>query len=126
MSLAPGPACKISGLLAGPGSCGERREPSARPQIELKTKSFQSLCDHSNIFVGRGFSHDMSPAISGSALAPEDLKRSHHTDSFSPPSRWLSILRNVFCEPAFWGCLENQPNTENTPGRGRKTTDLRG
>jgi hypothetical protein len=39
-----------------------------------------SLCHSSDIFVGRGFSHDIKPAISVSALAPEDLKRGCDTD----------------------------------------------
>jgi hypothetical protein len=33
----------------------------------------KSMCENSNILVGRGFSHGQKPAISVSALAPEDL-----------------------------------------------------
>jgi hypothetical protein len=43
--------------------------------------------------VGRGFSHDIKPEISVSALAPEDPKRSNHID-FSATGRLRLDLRN--------------------------------
>ena len=61
-------------------------------KLGLKTGCFQILCAGSNSFVGHGFSHDMKSAISVSALAPEDLKRSYHTDSFSPEVTLIAAL----------------------------------
>ena len=46
-----------------------------------------SVCENANIFVGRALSHDIKPALSVSALAPEDPKRSNHTGSESPVGR---------------------------------------
>ena len=57
----------------------------------LRRSELQSLCENSNIFVGLGFSHDIKPAISVSALAPEDLKRSCHTDSSAPTFKVMEL-----------------------------------
>jgi len=62
---------------------------------------YLSVCENANFFVGRGscgersrtISHDIKPAISVSALAPEDPKRSSHTDSSAPhPAFGLAIF----------------------------------
>ena len=58
----------------------------------MKT-GIKSVSENLNIFVGCGFSHDIKPAISVSALAPEDLKQSCHTDSSAQ-------LEGGFFEPA--------------------------
>jgi hypothetical protein len=40
-------------------------------KADLQGRDFQSLCENPNIFVRRGFSHDIKSAISISALAPD-------------------------------------------------------
>src|SRR5947209_6236779 len=48
--------------------------PGVAPAAVNLTPILPNLCNNSNIFVGRGFSHDIiKPAKSERALAPEDL-----------------------------------------------------
>ncbi len=64
--------------------------------IVVYPQALKCSCDNLNILVGRGFSHDIKPAISVSALAPENLKRSYHTDSLKPRSTKLAVPAETY------------------------------